>query len=68
MVFIFSNGTYPSCTCQHPLQYDALDNLCVECPENASGIYPKCECNNGVYLSTSNVCIVCPINSTGTKI
>lgn len=59
----FSKGRYPNCTCQEPLQYDNKTNECKECPE--TGIYPDCNCKNGLFSIRNGRCFECPITSTG---
>lgn len=63
--FFFSIGTYPSCTCKEPLQYNKENNACFACPEKSTGTYPECECKSGFFIAENSACVECPEYSTG---
>lgn len=60
-----STGTFPSCICKEPLQFDKERNLCLQCPMNSNGTYPDCLCANGLFGIKNGLCIECPVNSAG---
>lgn len=60
-----ASGDFGKCICPKGLTYNSHLNTCDDfvCPQ--TGIYPNCECRDGVFNEWTNKCLECPANTTG---